>query len=481
MKEPLREICFRHEEKVWHFFIDAENQLCCRSSPKEEKQWSETTVLQPNYGGRFVAALSNEGQIHLASTDRENRIWYHHLFQETWDSCTAAEILPSEEINDLSLTVDSRGRVHLLCCLRSHSNNWQWKIIHHYFDQKKWTDFLDSGTGPADTKTSASVDSRDDLHVVYSAPQPDGTPLIHKIFNISREEWKETQQIPLLHQENRQPCAVFDREDNLHLVWICSDGRNFRTVYNRHKNRPWPEGGWGIPQYLSGAGVNAYSPYILLAPKNAVVLWQQLDNVLYRISEDMGKSWGNITKQTAVRNLEDYTLNYFSPRNDDFEPLTAFSSSAPQVTLTTAASLWKSFNIDEDPIRSQLIPVKEEKTVIDTGDKLSPTIKKFLLRYGDTCVTNKLMNQTIDSLQKKLKFLNREKETLGEKIKKQISELNSFKSLSEMYRKEAESLKISHYQLEKNIAELEGTIEILLKKNEVLETALKQVREEKEK
>ncbi len=182
-----------------------------------------------------------------------------------------------------------------------------------------------------------------------------------------------------------------------------------------------------------------------------------------------------------MKNLEDYTLNYFSPRDDDFEPLTAFSSSAPQVTLTTAASLWKSFNIDEDPIRSQLIPVKEEKTVIDTGDKFTPTMKKFLLRYGDTCVTNKLMSQTIDSLQQKLKFLNREKETLREKIKKQIGELNSFKSLSEMYRKEAEGLKISHYQLEKNIAELEGTIEILLKKNEVLETALKQVREEKEK
>ena len=103
MKDPLLELCFRHEKFVWHFFLDDQKRLCCKNSPKEKKQWSAPVILQDSYGGQFVIALRGGEHIHMAASDEENIIRYHSYLEGTWNSSVVTEIHPLIEINDLSL------------------------------------------------------------------------------------------------------------------------------------------------------------------------------------------------------------------------------------------------------------------------------------------------------------------------------------------------------------------------------------------
>ena len=469
MEEPLLEMCFRHENLVWHFFLDSQNQLCYRNSPKVKKRWSEPTVLQETYGGQFVVALSCNEQIHLAASDGKNIVWYYHFSEGGWDSCKVAEVHPLVEVNNLTLTVDSREQVHLLYCRRTGSKNGEWQIVHNFYDKNTWFTFeLDEGIGISEAKTSAAVDKEDYLHVIYSAPSLTSSPLLHQVFDVNSREWKAEEQVPLWHKENQQPCIVFDRKGNLQLVWISSDGRNFRTTYTRRNNSPWPEGGWSSPSYFSEKGANAYSPYILLAGETVIALWQQLNGVFYRVSGDIGQTWSPIKKQTAVKNLEDHALNYYSPA-DKNSLLTAFSASGPQVTLATAASLWKPEALRGNSVTSSLLPVKANKAIAKTAEQeFPPAAKKFLLEYSDTRLTNKLLDQTIRTQEENLQQLHQEKQDLNSKLKEQFRELKAFKAISELHRKEAEGLKESNYRLEATIKTLELKMAGLEKNKEAL-------------
>lgn len=474
MKEPLLDMCFRHEQFVWHFFLDDNNRLCWKNSPREKKQWSEPAVLQNSYGGQFVVALGSREQIHLAASDVENTIWYHCFAEGIWSSSMVAEVPPLVEINDLSLTVDSTKRVHLLYCLRSGSQNGEWQITHGLWTGKSWNScILDSGKGMAEAKTAAAIDGNDNLHAVYSAPSRNSTLLLHQVYDNDAGEWKTQEQIPLLHQENQQPCAVFDKGGNLHLVWICSDGRNFRTAYSRWKNSPWPEGGWDEPKYISDKGVNAYSPYILITGDSITALWQQLNGVLYRISGDLGQTWGNVEKQTAVKNLDNYVLNHFSPGDGETAHLNAFSSSGPQVTLAAAASLLKAVDGEHNLRAASPVPVKETRAAANIQDEqVSSTVRKFLLEYSDTRLTNKLMNQTIENQEQNISRLEEQKQSLRAKLKQQFREVKTLKALSEMYRKETETLTQSMHRLNERINELESAIGALNEEKKLLETSL---------
>lgn len=475
LKEPF-EMCFRHEELVWHFFLDQEDRLCYRNSPKEKKEWSEPSVLQPNYGGQFVVSLSSEKQFHVAATDEENRIWYHHYISQKWNSRIVAEEHPLAEVNGMSLTMDSHQKIHLLYSLRTGRKKGEWQITHNFFDCTKWHSFiLDKGIGLAEAKTSAAVDNDNNLHLIYPAPSLNDSPLLHQIFETSEKQWRKQEQIPVLHKENLQPCSVFDKSGNLHLVWICSDGRNLRTVYSKRKNSPWPEGGWSTPEYVSDKGKNAYSPFILLAGQNVISLWQQVDGVLYRASIDQGNTWGSIEKQTTVKNLEEYALQFFTFDNEDTELITAFGSSAPQVTLTTAASLLRSVGLEDDLSSSSLMPINKKAVGDTAANEVSPKAKRFLLEYSDTRLTNRLMSQTIQSQEENLGAIHQEKEQLHRKIKYLLRELKSFKSLSEMHRKDAEGLRYSEFKLKEKVKTLESQVGNLTEEKLQLTMKLKEL------
>lgn len=478
MKEPLLEMCFGHDELVWHFFLDEHSRLCYRNSPKETKNWSDQEILQNSYGGQFIVALGPREQLHLAAVDEENIIRHHHFAAGMWNSSKVGRVHPLMEVNDLKLTVDSLGRVHLLSCSRLSRQSSEWHITHFFGDGTIWNSFLlDTGMGISEAKASAAIDENDNLHVIYSAPDVSYSPLIHKVFDISSCTWKSTEQIPLLHKENQQPCAVFDKIGSLHLVWTCSDGRNFRTVYTRRKNAPWPEGGWDIPEYISEKGANAYSPYLLIAGDSIIALWQQLNGVLYRVSGNLGQTWDKTEQQTSVKNLNDYALNYFSPSDKDISHLSAFSSSAQQITLSAAASFWKDSDTQENAQTTSMTAIGEKEIVQNTPS--SSVTKKFLLEYSDTCLTNKLMNQTIDLHEQNIELLIQERQNLNTRLKRQSRELRLFKALSEIYRKEAESLKASQYQLERNIEILKNTVDNLEQEKADLTNALENMKKTK--
>lgn len=471
MKEPLLEMCFRHERLVWHFFLDDHNRLCCKNSPKEKKQWSEPVILQDSYGGQFVIALRSGEQIHMAASDEENVIWYHSYLEGTWSRSVVAEIHPLIEINDLSLSVDSLSRIHLLYCLRTGRKNGEWQINHSLWADTIWhSSVLDSGIGTSEAKSSALVDAYDNLHVIYSAPNFSSSMLIHQTFDTATKVWKRQEEIPLVHQENQQPCCVFDKGGNLHLVWICSDGRNFRAVYNCRKNRPWPEGGWDDPGYISDKGINAYSPYLLITGDSVTALWQQLNGVFFRVSEDLGQTWGQVEKQNALPDLNDYALNFLSPSHRGIGCLEAFSSSGPQVTLAAAASLRTPPESETSIKSASPVPVREVAAIVDISDKqISSTVKKFLLEYSDTRLTNRLMNQTIDNQEQHLELLQKEKQHLLARLEEQSRELKSFRALSELHRKESEALNQTINRLNQTVSDLENKTASLIKEKSDLE------------
>jgi hypothetical protein len=488
LQEPVFEMCFRHEQLVWLFFLDEQNRLCCKNSLKERKRWSEVTILQDSYGGQFVVALDNFGAIHLATTDSENIIRSHRYAKGKWESSVVTEIHPLIEITNLSLTVDSTGKSHLLYCQRTGRKNGEWQITHNYACGDRWRSYvMDSGMGLEEARSSTTVDENDNLHVIYSAPALKGSALKHQVFDTDQQAWKPMEPIPMLHQENLQPCAIFDKSFNLHLVWISSDGRNFRTMYALYKNTPWPEGGWTDPVFVSDKGVNAYSPYLLITGNSITALWQQLNGVFHRVSEDLGQSWGPIEKQTAMQNLDVYALKYFFPGHQDdsrdLSHLNAFSSSGPQVTLSTAAALLQSIDKDKQLERKIPIPSKQNLALpkISEESLSSSDAKKFLLEFSDTRLTNRLINQTINSLEQELQLRHVEIQELKNRLREQGRELNSFKSLSQLYSKDAEDLKQRLLALEDKAAQEKEKLTESLERNKHLEKRLNKCEEELQK
>lgn len=458
MKKTLFEICFGHEELVWHFFVSPEGHLCYRSSPKEEKRWSEPVLLQEDYGGQFAFTLGSREQLHLASTDKENNLWYHHHARGKWDSSLVQNLLPWPEISNLDLAADSLGRVHLLYTLRGGPDLEKWQIQHKFRDKEMWQSFvLEEGLGNGEAKASAAIDGMGNLHVVYSLPKNDAYQLVHRVFVLSGSEWRTKEEIPSPPFENHQPCVVFDKRGNMHLVWGGSDGRHFRTLYNRYNNSAWPEGGWESPGYISHKGKNSYSPYIFTAGDKVIALWQQVDGIFYRLSPDLGKTWESVQQYTAIKNLEEYALYYYAPEQRDREPLTAFGSGAPQIALAAAASLLKELepeNLFEEasslPVRYSINPPS------NTTEKTIPSnAKRFLLGYSDTRLSNRLMEKTINAQENEIKALRRQNLELEEKTRRQVRELNSARAVSEMYQKEARELRTVKEQLERSLRKYE--------------------------
>lgn len=477
MKSTLFEICFSHEELVWHFAVNPEGHLCYRSSPKDKKKWSEPFLLQKDYGGQFAATLGAEKRVHLVSTDKENTIWYHRYQQGQWHSSIIENVLPWPEVTNLRLAEDVLGRIHLLYCLQRKGETEKWQFIHQFREKEGWkSSVLDEGTGTGEASASAAIDSENNLHVIYSLPRENRCSLRYWVFSPSLGQWNVKEEIPSLPPENRYPCTVFDNRGSLHLVWAGSDGRNLRTLYTRFRKEPWPEGGWEQPRYLSLKGSNSYSPYIFTSDNKVIALWQQVDGVFYRMSSDLGRTWHPTRQYTELRNLEEYTLEHLDMENQEGGTLTIFSSSAPQVAFFAAATLLKEVEAEAEPVASQL-PAKTDQS---TG-VIPSNAKRFLLGYSDTKLSNRIMNQTIDDKEQEILSLNRENQALREKIRLQIREVNLAKAMAEMHRKEETNLKAACQKLEGELRELEISCDTLSQEKSTAEARVRTLEREKQK
>ena len=454
MNDKQLVICFVYMDRVWYFF-SAQGNLYYEYRKKDSGEWSEPGILQSDFDGEYAISLGPRGSIHMVA--RSSNVLEYHRWSpgDGWRSIPVENAQGEGTPKFLSITSGEGESLHLVSTVyRGSGPDTAWQIIHRYWDGKWKTRGIDSGEGDRECKSSLALDSKNRLHLVYQKPSHDGPEhcLFYRTFIPEKSTWTEKMPVPG-GVENREPCPVADKDNRLHLVWITSDGKNLRAAYARMHIGHWPNSGWDTAKLVSPPGRNAYSPVLIIRGSRVRILWQEVEGVFQRTSEDSGKTWTAAVKKEEMEPLSWLTLAQLKPDVIDAELLELFSSTGPQLALM-GASLAGS---NQGPDTSRAL-TERFSDLYPQEKALSYKVKKLLMSHNDSMLSNRIMHKTIADQEETISSLTENAAQLKSKIEQQVRDLNNQKSFLKMHIKDNKTLKKEKKDLQKAVARLEESL-----------------------
>jgi len=331
--KPL--LTFAHGQYVWNFYKTIKGDLCTRKYDRVVFTWSEERILLPDFKEEYSLALGGGETIYLVAEDCRGTLNYRCFDGVSWSEITYLEPYHRDHTGNLMLAA-SHGLVHLLYASRVEDANVR---IHQFYQGKNWSEpkiinTVDVPCGEA----AVQINDSGYLHLISQEKNKTVEKLNHYIFDSEKDRWQYYLNITETKDSGRmEPFIVPGIEDNLHLVWLKSDGFNFRVHYSRYQTGGWPVSGWTKEKIISFPNKNAYSP-ILLADKNRLLaLWEQIDGIYVSVSRDGGKSWSKPEKEGQLKDF--IRLNYQMSHQftrESLDSVRAFSATGPELMLLTA-------------------------------------------------------------------------------------------------------------------------------------------------
>jgi len=333
--KPL--LTFTHGNHIWNFYQNETADLCCRRYASLTSAWSDEAIVIPGFKNEYSLALNNDEKVHLVAQDVNGALCYRCWDGATWSKITFLEPfdLNWKQVSNLMLSA-AGSLVHLVYMSQIEDTTVR---VHQYSENGHWSQprRVHTAYEPC-TKAAMQIDNTGRLHLISQETYKGSEQLRHYVFQRQDNKWLQHPVIPGTNTgASFDPCLLADRQNNLHLVWLSSDGINFRVRYSRYQPGGWPVSNWLPEQTISSPNVNAYSPVLITGEDCLVAMWQQIDGIYFNTSSNQGTSWGRPEKEGQFKDF--MRLNY--QMSDKFNQgglnlVRTFSATSPQLILLAA-------------------------------------------------------------------------------------------------------------------------------------------------
>lgn len=465
----------KNEHCIWSLRC-TEDKLLGRCSLDKGQHWTDWIELVSDYNGFFSFTISDIEKLHI--TCKLNR---GYLVYVCWHGDKAStDILDRKWVEDERITyqnvlVDNSGTPHITY-FTDNPLEEIWRVKFCFKGNGQWNppEVIDHGLGPGQNQGAVILDREGTIHLVYQVSTRSKYQLVYRARPADTGRWTEPTHITDSDRSNLYPCLVADEAGTLHLTWTRSDGMNYRVIYRRKTRGGWMVGGWQKEQFLSLAGVNAYTPTVGVWEDRVVVFWQQIEGIYQCTSLDGGSTFNDpVLKDQYQKLLRTNFLALDLYKKQGLNTTATFDTGSTAVALlatvfqdgreTDEYSLALPETQDLRPLEPMLPSL--EYLSLDYGQKglgehmrrIDGSFRRLFFEVEDSRLTNAQMKETILDQNEQIQNLEAD-------LEKKVQELGS--------------LEILVKSLMDKISQANGKIKALEKDKRLLENKLQSLNEE---
>lgn len=447
-------LTFAHGDFIWNLYKNARGHLCIKKYDPDTAVWSDEEVLVTDFREEYSLALGDNDNIHLIAEDSTGIFNYYFWDGSRWSK--EVQLFPRNpnSTSNLMLAV-SAGCVHVTYLSKTEKAK---VLVHQYKYAGQWSKpaiINTIGEPCGNAVINSGTNGR--IHLVAQEIDGDNYQLCHYAFDPGTNSWQYRYLLTKQQSSNKlDPCILSDRYNNLHLVWLKSDGMHLRVYYRRFRPGGWLVGGWGKEQVISPSQANAFSPILLNSNNRLITMWQQIDGIYYSTSLDWGDTWSNPEKEGQFKDF--MKLNYQMGSKLKQEPLDlvrTFSATSPQLVLLAAYTYaTRSLKEPEAPETSTedskallrmhnpkaLVPKNLQQVQSDTRlykltfamedvrlttQQLGDTVKKQTRQINDTAAELDSIKQFMSHLEEKVVVNSRAITNISDKLDNKLDTLEA--------------------------------------------------------
>ena len=463
-----QEIFFiKNKDYLWCLRIK-EGKLWGKMSLDLGENWLDWQVLLTDYDGYFSFNFNGQDALHLLCKKTTGEIAYIlWQGQEFTVNILKDGYLDQEQVTYQNILIDEEDRVHLLY-FTENKREKIWKIKYTIRENQEWSKpvVLDYGVGPGLEQGTAAFDLDGTLYLIYQIYQEGIYQFVIREKKPNSIFWEDKSIITGSKRSNLNPCLVIDEKGTLHLVWVRSDGMNYRVIYRQKTRGGWMVGGWQEDRELSLPGYNCYSPTIGILDKKVVVIWQQVDGIYKAVSLDEGRTFAKPELQERYQGLlykNIITLDAY--KTQGLNTMATFDTGSTSVALL--ATVFQEEEGSEEEVLLNLPELKESNyPSIDFGQKgleeqlqkINGNFKKMYFETEDVRLTNLQMKETLEEKNKEIEILTHKVSQKTQEIEKISKEQRVSEQILEKLK---ENILKNNKEYEENLNSKKNRIKVL--------------------
>lgn len=363
--------------KPYYIFYDSYKGLCFSTISSTAKWQSPISILN-NAHRNFSCTFDDNGNAMTIVQDDEGNI----LLGTIADTFKFTPVLSSKKpvVYNKHLSIVNTDNTLNMFYVLKHNN--QWLLSHQLFEDGKPStpkaiDYIVNNIHPYSTV----CDSNTNIYVFYELYDNDTSILGYKKYSSILKKWGEFVPICRVEEECRYPKAACDSSNIIHLCYQKKLSKQYQLIYQQ---KAFDKNIWSleIPVYTSTIPFEQSS--LIVSDKKIIIYWVRDENIFYCSSEDGGSTWNKPAKYIISNPRDVVCFRYCTDTKSNRHTL-----AASHIPGTPPPSLKFAF-LDLAEIKN-----------INSADPA------------------KILNQRLDDIENKQKFLN---DSIL-KLTKQLSEL----------------------------------------------------------
>lgn len=282
-------------KQQWHFFYQSNTGICFKR--KLENQWSEYEILFKDGQGDFDVITDPRDNIHLICQDKLGSIIYLMYNGQQWHKYVILQSKSNRTYPKYFKMLLVNNWINLFYIIDYKDKNL---LVHHVLDNSNVPPIVVDYIVKSARPFCVSTDNSNNIHVYYQSKTV-SDKIGYKWYIWSKKTWSDFISIHQDAEDVTLPYVIIDQDDNIHLIYLKKDIKNYSIIYKRKPFNSFDKSLWDKEVTVYNRCNEDVLPVIIKADKKLWILWQQDIKVLSSSSDDDGITWKGPSQFMAGR------------------------------------------------------------------------------------------------------------------------------------------------------------------------------------
>ncbi|MGI5823259.1 MAG: hypothetical protein ACOX6Z_04870 [Dethiobacteria bacterium] len=472
-----------------HYFkLDEEGYLQYFLYDQDLERWKmlSANLFQQRLHG-FDAAVDQQGNVYLLGYEHERGLFYLPAGPAGQETPQLIYQDPHKKIDHLSVCLDQSNNLHILI-LTSNKQYAMWWLFHLCHKQQQWAGprMIEFGYGPQQQDGLIGADYQGRIFVLYRLFTAGKCNLACRLLEGDSHRPGKTAFLQKGQDDCFFPSFLVDPDNTWHVSWISHLGENMFLNYACRT----PTGQWENFYNLEVLPGSFLLTFLFRHADKLFLTWKKEQTFFHLYSLENGKSWQQGKNQIATKELQLFRLRTPANSEEDLpvrgHHLFANAGKPPQ-KISPSQGFWPHIMAESEkengiPAELQILDILTAYTLTRAGDlqaannqlkqKLKQQEKEFFALYTEGLNQTENLKEKLATKNIKLKDLEKLlQQTMAElqkKIQLQKKETATLQAQYNMLQKENEKLKKEGLTQEAALERIEKRIVNLIRENETL-------------
>ncbi|WIV11197.1 hypothetical protein [Proteiniborus sp. MB09-C3] len=269
----------------------------------------------------FSLDIDSKDRVHLIYLTNEGSVYYNLYSNKKWAKKAITQFdIRSNSYSSLALRVNKEN-IHILYSFSNLINSKVWTIQHLIGVKGIWekTNVISFTSGKTIPTYSFDFDKFDNIHMIYTSIVENAQQIYYTFFNSYLKKWNQVPRLLSEYQDSSgYPYILVDKADNIHAIWTVHKNNSSEVKYKH------------LPQLGSSKNTwkEEYFPFLNNEYKYPMI-YEEIDclkiflignnKIFSLVSYDYGFSWGlnntlSIPEEAKIQ-IARYLTNFPGEKN----------------------------------------------------------------------------------------------------------------------------------------------------------------------